>query len=130
MSRACSCSVWQWQRIVVYVLLHDYVNVRVCNLHNPHHTSHIENHKQHTADSQLVATNNYCKSACLYELQNYLKPQMYNQLRSYFNCPALCGIYLNNEIKSVSISCVSSMSHRLWVYDSARCVRHQLFLLF
>ena len=38
MSRACSYSVWQWRRIVVYVLLHDYVNVRVCNLHNPHHT--------------------------------------------------------------------------------------------
>ena len=29
--------------------------VRVCNLHNPHHTGHIENHKQHTADLQLVA---------------------------------------------------------------------------
>ena len=55
MSRACSCSVWQWQRIVVYVILHDYVNVRVCNLHNPHRTGHIENHKQHTADLQLVA---------------------------------------------------------------------------
>ena len=25
------------------------VNVRVCNLHNPHHTGHIENYKQHTA---------------------------------------------------------------------------------
>ena len=48
-------SVWQWRRIVVYVLLHDYVNVRVCNLHNPHHTGHIENRKQHTADLQLVA---------------------------------------------------------------------------
>ena len=52
----------QWRRIVVYVLLHDYVNVRECNLQNPHHiisnydhTGHIENHKQHTADLQLVA---------------------------------------------------------------------------
>ena len=34
---------------------YDYVNVRVCNLHNLHHTGHIENHKQHTADLQLVA---------------------------------------------------------------------------
>ena len=41
--------------IVVCVLLHDYVNVRVCNLHNPHRTGHIENHKQHSADLQLVA---------------------------------------------------------------------------
>ena len=24
-------------------------------LHNPHHTGHIENYKQHTADLQLVA---------------------------------------------------------------------------
>ena len=54
-SRARSCSVWQWRRIVVCVLSHDYVNVRVCNLHNPHHTGHIENFKQHTADLQLVA---------------------------------------------------------------------------
>ena len=45
----------QWRRIVVYVLLHDYVNVLVCILHNLHHTGHIENHKQHTADLQLVA---------------------------------------------------------------------------
>ena len=43
-SRARSCSVWQWRRIVVYVLLHDYVNLRVCNLHNPHRTGHIENY--------------------------------------------------------------------------------------
>ena len=50
-----SRSVWQWQRIVVYVLLHDYVNVRVYNLHNPHRTGHIENYKQHTADLQLMA---------------------------------------------------------------------------
>ena len=27
----------------------------VCNLQNPHHTGHIENRKQHTADLQLVA---------------------------------------------------------------------------
>ena len=39
----------------LYVLLHDYVNVRVCNLLNPHHTGGIENRKQHTADLQLVA---------------------------------------------------------------------------
>ena len=54
-SRARSCNAWQWRRIVVYVLLHDYVNVRVCNLHNPHRTGHIENYKQHTADLQLMA---------------------------------------------------------------------------
>ena len=32
------------------------MNVSVCNLdlYNPHHTSHIENHKQHTADLQLL----------------------------------------------------------------------------
>ena len=48
LSRACSYSVWQWRRIVVYVLLHDHVNVRVCNLHNPHHTGNIETRKQHT----------------------------------------------------------------------------------
>ena len=53
--KSSSCSVWQWRRIVVYVPLHDYVNVRVCNLHNPHQTGQIENHKQHTADLQLVA---------------------------------------------------------------------------
>ena len=38
-----------------YVILHDCVNVRACNLHNAHHTGHIENSKQHTADLQLVA---------------------------------------------------------------------------
>ena len=37
---------------VVYVILHDYVNVRVCN---PHHTGHIENYQQNTADLQLLA---------------------------------------------------------------------------
>ena len=40
---------------VVYVLFHDYVNVRVCSPHNPHHTGHIENYQQNTADLQLVA---------------------------------------------------------------------------
>ena len=55
MSRVCSYSVSQWRRIVVYVLLHDYVDVRVYNLHNPHHTGHIENRQQHTANLQLLA---------------------------------------------------------------------------
>ena len=54
-SRARSCSVWKWRRIVLNVLLHDYVNLRVCNLHNPDHKGHIETYKQHTADLQLVA---------------------------------------------------------------------------
>ena len=40
--------------IVVYVLLHDYINVRVCGPHNPHHIDHFENYK-HTADLQLAA---------------------------------------------------------------------------
>ena len=31
-----------------------YMNISVCNLHNPYHASHIENHKQHTADLQLL----------------------------------------------------------------------------
>ena len=31
------------------------VNVRVCNLHNPHRTRHIKNYKQHTANLKLVA---------------------------------------------------------------------------
>ena len=38
-----------------YVLLFDYVNVRVCYLHNAHRTSHFENYKQHTAYLKLVA---------------------------------------------------------------------------
>ena len=29
--------------------LHNYVDNRVYNLHNPHNTGHIENHKEHTA---------------------------------------------------------------------------------
>ena len=45
------CSVWQWRRIVVYVLLHDYVNVDVCNLHNTHHIGHIKNYKQQLNES-------------------------------------------------------------------------------
>ena len=44
----------QWRRIVVYVLLHDYVWI-VCNLHTPHGTGHIENYIQFSADSQLLA---------------------------------------------------------------------------
>ena len=36
------------RRISVHVLLQDYVSVRVCNLHNPHYTGHIENYKEHT----------------------------------------------------------------------------------
>ena len=32
-------------RTVVYVLLHDCVNVRVCNLHSLHHTGHIGSYK-------------------------------------------------------------------------------------
>ena len=43
--RASLCSVWQKRRIVVYVILHDYVNVRVCNPYNPHHTGHNENYQ-------------------------------------------------------------------------------------
>ena len=32
-----------------------HVDVRVCNLHNPYRTAHIENYKQHTAYLQMVA---------------------------------------------------------------------------
>ena len=39
----------------LFPVLHDYVTVRVCNLHNPHHEGHTEKHKQQTADSQSVA---------------------------------------------------------------------------
>ena len=55
MSRACCYSVSQWRKIAVYVLKHDYVNVRLYSLHNPHHTGDIENHKQHTDDLELMA---------------------------------------------------------------------------
>ena len=40
----------------VRLLVNGYVNVCGCNLHNPHHTGHIENYKQHTVDLQLVAS--------------------------------------------------------------------------
>ena len=40
------CNVWQWRRTVVYVLLHDCVNVRVCNVHSLHHTGHIGSYKR------------------------------------------------------------------------------------
>ena len=36
-------------------LQHNCVNVRMCDLHIPHRTGHIENYKQLTADLQLVA---------------------------------------------------------------------------
>ena len=42
------CNVWQWRRTVVYVLLHDRVNVRVCNVHSLHHTGHVGSYKVHT----------------------------------------------------------------------------------
>ena len=44
-SRVRSWNVWQLSRTVVYVLLHDCVNVRVCNLHCLHHTGHIGSYK-------------------------------------------------------------------------------------
>ena len=47
-SCACSCNVWQWRRTVVYVLLHDCVNVCMCNLHSLHHTGLIGSYKLHT----------------------------------------------------------------------------------
>ena len=42
-----------WQRIVVYVLLHDYINVHMCNLKNPHRTGDIER----TINSTLLIYN-------------------------------------------------------------------------
>ena len=39
-------NVWQWRRTVVYVLLHDCVNVRVCNVHSLHHTGDIGSYKR------------------------------------------------------------------------------------
>ena len=39
-------NVLQWRRTVVYVLLHDRVNVRVCSVHSLHHTGHIGNYKR------------------------------------------------------------------------------------
>ena len=54
-SRARSCNVWQWRRTVVYVLLHDCVSVRVCNLHILHHTGHIGSYKLHTVHLRSMA---------------------------------------------------------------------------
>ena len=42
-------------RTVVYVLLHDCVNARVCNLHSLHHTGHIGSFKLHTVLLRSVA---------------------------------------------------------------------------
>ena len=39
-------NVWQWRRSVVYVLLHDCVNVWVCCVHSLHHTGHIGSYKR------------------------------------------------------------------------------------
>ena len=39
------CDVCKLPRTVVYVLLHDCVNVRVCNLHRQHQTGHIGSYK-------------------------------------------------------------------------------------
>ena len=54
-SSARSCNVWQWRRTVVYVPLHDCVNVRVFNLHSLHHTGHIGNYKLQTVHLRSVA---------------------------------------------------------------------------
>ena len=44
------------RRIIVFMsFFFDFVNVRVCYLHNAHRTGHFENYKQHTAYLQLVA---------------------------------------------------------------------------
>ena len=43
-SRTRSRSVWRLRRILIYGLLHDYVNVRVCILQNPHHTGHVKSY--------------------------------------------------------------------------------------
>lgn len=42
--RARSCSVCQRWSIAVCDLLPSYVNVPLCNPHNPHNTGHIENY--------------------------------------------------------------------------------------
>ena len=57
-------SVWQRRRIFFYVLLHDYVNVCVCNPHSPHYTGHIKNHKQHTADFTIGGFVSFTFSSC------------------------------------------------------------------
>ena len=54
-SCARCCNVWQWRRTVVYVLLHDYVNVCVCNLHSLHHTGRIGSYELHTVHLWSVA---------------------------------------------------------------------------
>ena len=56
---------------LLFIPLHDYVNVRVCNLHNPHHTGHIENYKKHTANLPLVAFFSFTLSSCsIFRLTN------------------------------------------------------------
>ena len=51
------CNVWQWT--VVYVLLHNRVNVRVCNVHSVHHTGHIGRYKVHTLDILFSLLENF-----------------------------------------------------------------------
>ena len=53
------CNVWQWRRTVVYVLSHDRVNVRVCNVHSLHHTGHIGSYKVHTLDILFSLLGNF-----------------------------------------------------------------------
>ena len=53
------CNVWQWRRTVVYVLLHNRVNVRVCNVHSVHHTGHIGRYKVHTLDILFSLLENF-----------------------------------------------------------------------
>ena len=53
------CNVWQWRRTVVYVLSHDRVNVRVCIVHNLHHTGHIGSYKVHTLDILFSLLGNF-----------------------------------------------------------------------
>ena len=53
------CNVWQWQRTVVYVLLHDRVNVCVCNVHSLHHTGHIGSYEVHTLDILFSLLGNF-----------------------------------------------------------------------
>ena len=49
-------------RTVVYVLLHDCVNVRVCNLHSLHQTDHIGSYK-------LPAQFIYDRWLCFFHIQ-------------------------------------------------------------
>ena len=53
------CNVCQWRRTVVYVLLHNRVNVRVCNVHSVHHTGHIGRYKVHTLDILFSLLENF-----------------------------------------------------------------------